>query len=126
MHDGAGEIDDAADPDPDRPYGRAPPRLGVPWNRTHDLYFTSRRRNTRLQGDRSSDVCSSDLTELTARRIDTPNTHGSGCAFSAAIAAGLARGLDPLAATREAKAFITRAIESALEIGHGQDRKSVV
>src|SRR5439155_1936567 len=60
-----------------------------------------------------------EMTELTARRIDTPNTHGSGCAFSAAIAAGLARGLDPLAATREAKAFITRAIESALEIGHG-------
>ena len=60
-----------------------------------------------------------EMAELTARRIDTPNTHGSGCAFSAAIAAGLARSLDPLAATREAKAFITRAIESALEIGHG-------
>jgi len=60
-----------------------------------------------------------EMTELTARRIDTPNTHGSGCAFSAAIAAGLARGLEPLAATREAKAFITHAIEAALEIGHG-------
>ena len=60
-----------------------------------------------------------EMTELAARRIDTRNTHGSGCAFSAAIAAGLARGLEPLAATREAKAFITHAIESALEIGHG-------
>ncbi len=60
-----------------------------------------------------------DMTELTARRIDTPNTHGSGCTFSAAIAAGLARGLEPLAATKEAKAFITHAIEAALEIGHG-------
>jgi len=60
-----------------------------------------------------------EMTELTSRRIDTPNTHGSGCAFSAAIAAGLARGLEPLAAAREAKAFITHAIESALEIGHG-------
>ncbi len=59
------------------------------------------------------------MTELTARRIDTPNTHGSGCTFSAAIAAGLARGLEPLVATREAKAFITQAIEAALEIGHG-------
>jgi hydroxymethylpyrimidine kinase/phosphomethylpyrimidine kinase len=60
-----------------------------------------------------------EMTNLTARRIDTPNTHGSGCTFSAAIAAGLARGLEPLAATREAKAFITHAIEAALEIGHG-------
>jgi len=60
-----------------------------------------------------------EMTELTSRRIDTANTHGSGCAFSAAIAAGLARGLEPLAAAREAKAFITHAIESALEIGHG-------
>jgi len=60
-----------------------------------------------------------EMTELTARRVDTPNTHGSGCTFSAAIAAGLARGLEPLAATREAKAFITQAIEAALEIGHG-------
>jgi hydroxymethylpyrimidine kinase/phosphomethylpyrimidine kinase len=60
-----------------------------------------------------------ELIELTAHRIDTLNTHGSGCTFSAAIAAGLARGLEPLAATREAKAFITHAIESALEIGHG-------
>ncbi len=59
------------------------------------------------------------MTELNARRIDTPNTHGSGCTFSAAIAAGLARGLEPLAATRAAKAFITHAIEAALEIGHG-------
>ena len=59
------------------------------------------------------------LIELTAPRIDTPNTHGSGCAFSAAIAAGLARGLEPLSAVREAKAFITHAIESGLEIGHG-------
>jgi hydroxymethylpyrimidine kinase/phosphomethylpyrimidine kinase len=60
-----------------------------------------------------------EMAELTARRIDTANTHGSGCTFSAAIAAGLARGLEPLVATTEAKAFITHAIESALEIGHG-------
>ncbi|MDQ6918774.1 MAG: bifunctional hydroxymethylpyrimidine kinase/phosphomethylpyrimidine kinase [Candidatus Dormibacteraeota bacterium] len=39
--------------------------------------------------------------------------------FAAAIAAGLARGLDPLAAVREAKAFVTGAIEFSLELGHG-------
>ena len=61
----------------------------------------------------------SQMVELTANRIATPNTHGSGCTFSAAIAAGLARGLEPVAAVREAKRFITSAIEFSLEIGHG-------
>jgi hydroxymethylpyrimidine/phosphomethylpyrimidine kinase len=57
--------------------------------------------------------------ELPAKRIATANTHGSGCVFSAAICAGLARGLDPLAAVREAKEFISGAIEFSLELGHG-------
>jgi len=61
----------------------------------------------------------SQTIELHAERIATPNTHGSGCVFSAAITAGLARGLTPLEAVLEAKAFITNAIASALEIGHG-------
>jgi hydroxymethylpyrimidine/phosphomethylpyrimidine kinase len=57
--------------------------------------------------------------ELPAERLATTNTHGSGCVFSAAIAAGLAGGLDPLTAVREAKEFITGAIEFSLELGHG-------
>jgi hydroxymethylpyrimidine/phosphomethylpyrimidine kinase len=57
--------------------------------------------------------------ELAAPRFATANTHGSGCVFSAAIAAGLAKGLDPLAAVREAKEFISGAIEFSLELGHG-------
>jgi hydroxymethylpyrimidine/phosphomethylpyrimidine kinase len=61
----------------------------------------------------------SQLTELTAERIPTSNTHGSGCVFSAAIAAWIARGVDPVQAVREAKTFITHAIASSLEIGHG-------
>lgn len=59
------------------------------------------------------------LIELSGRRIDTRNTHGSGCVFSAAITAGLARDLEPLDAVRQAKAFITDAIANSLEIGHG-------
>jgi len=51
--------------------------------------------------------------------VHTANTHGSGCVFSAAIAAGLAKGLDPLAAATMAKAFIQGAIANGLEIGHG-------
>jgi hydroxymethylpyrimidine kinase/phosphomethylpyrimidine kinase len=62
----------------------------------------------------------SQMIELRAERIDTVNTHGSGCVFSAAIAAWLALGSDPLHAAREAKSFITQAIADSLEIGHGQ------
>lgn len=60
-----------------------------------------------------------ELVELIATRLDTRNTHGSGCAFSAAIAARLAAGRSPLEAVRDAKQFITSAIEFGLEIGHG-------
>lgn len=59
------------------------------------------------------------MIELRGERIATANTHGSGCVFSAAIAAWLARGADPVQAAREAKSFITEAIAAALEIGHG-------
>jgi hydroxymethylpyrimidine/phosphomethylpyrimidine kinase len=61
----------------------------------------------------------SEMIELHAERIATSNTHGSGCVFSAAITAMLARGADPLEAATRAKSFITEAIASSLEIGHG-------
>jgi hydroxymethylpyrimidine/phosphomethylpyrimidine kinase len=60
-----------------------------------------------------------EMVELPGRRFDTKNTHGSGCAFSAAIAAGLAKGQGPLAAVRAAKVFISGAIENSLELGRG-------
>ena len=56
---------------------------------------------------------------LTAPRIPTKHTHGTGCVFSAAIAAGLARGLPVPEAIRNAKTFITCAIEEALPLGSG-------
>lgn len=59
------------------------------------------------------------LRRLPARRIETANTHGSGCVFSAAIAAGLARGLAVEDAVEDAKIFITAAIRGSLEIGAG-------
>jgi hydroxymethylpyrimidine/phosphomethylpyrimidine kinase len=73
-------------------------------------------------GDDVTDVYwdGSDLVELQGTRVPTANTHGSGCVFSAAIAAGLAKGLEPLAAVRQAKEFISAAIELSLEIGHGR------
>jgi hydroxymethylpyrimidine/phosphomethylpyrimidine kinase len=59
------------------------------------------------------------LVELEGERIETANTHGSGCVFSAAIAARLALGAEPLEAVRAAKDFISRAVAAAIEIGHG-------
>ncbi len=56
---------------------------------------------------------------LSSERIATGHTHGTGCTFSAAIAAGLADGLDPLAACRRAKAFVTEALRQAPGLGHG-------
>jgi hydroxymethylpyrimidine/phosphomethylpyrimidine kinase len=56
---------------------------------------------------------------IEAERIDTPNTHGTGCTLSAAIAGSLARGDELLAAVRAAKAFVTEAIRHSLPIGGG-------
>lgn len=56
---------------------------------------------------------------LRSRRYDTPHTHGTGCTFSAAIAAGLALGMPVPAAVERAKAYITRAIAEAPRLGRG-------
>ena len=56
---------------------------------------------------------------ITAERIDTPNTHGTGCTLSAAIAAHLAMGEELLDAVRAGKTFVTEAIRHSLAIGHG-------
>lgn len=54
-----------------------------------------------------------------APRIDTPHTHGTGCTFSSAIAAGLAKGMDVPTAVGEAKEYLTGAIAHAYAIGAG-------
>lgn len=52
-------------------------------------------------------------------RINTKNTHGTGCTFSSAIAANLANGLTVTEAVAKAKKYITMAIEHALDLGEG-------
>ncbi|MEW6059352.1 MAG: bifunctional hydroxymethylpyrimidine kinase/phosphomethylpyrimidine kinase [Actinomycetota bacterium] len=52
-------------------------------------------------------------------RLDTPNTHGTGCVLSSSIAAYLAWGEDLLDAVRKGKTFVTEAIRHALPIGEG-------
>jgi hydroxymethylpyrimidine/phosphomethylpyrimidine kinase len=60
-----------------------------------------------------------EFTTFTAPRIESANTHGTGCTFSAAIAAGLARGQALPEAVREAKAYVTRAIREGFKAGRG-------
>ncbi|MCR4434803.1 MAG: bifunctional hydroxymethylpyrimidine kinase/phosphomethylpyrimidine kinase [Clostridiales bacterium] len=52
-------------------------------------------------------------------RIDTKNTHGTGCTFSSAIAAFIAKGNPVLQAVRLAKGYINGAIENSIALGHG-------
>jgi hydroxymethylpyrimidine/phosphomethylpyrimidine kinase len=59
------------------------------------------------------------LTRFPGARLDSPNTHGTGCTFSAAIAACLAQGRELLAAVTEAKAYVTAAIREGFQAGRG-------
>lgn len=53
------------------------------------------------------------------KRIDNPNTHGTGCTLSSAIAANLAKGFDMETSVRRAKAYISEALEAMLDLGKG-------
>lgn len=72
---------------------------------------------------RATDVVVTDgrLVELGADRIETVNTHGTGCTFAAATAAGLATGLDPESALARAKDYVSACISGAAgwQIGAG-------
>jgi len=59
------------------------------------------------------------FNEIEGPRIESKNTHGTGCTFASAVATLLARGDDVSEAVRKAKAFITMAIESGLDLGRG-------
>lgn len=52
-------------------------------------------------------------------RIDNPNTHGTGCTLSSAIAANLAIGYDLETSVRNAKQYVTKAVASMLNLGKG-------
>lgn len=56
---------------------------------------------------------------LSLPRIETGNSHGTGCTLSAAIAAGLARGLDLRAAVRQAKGYVHQALAAGLGLAIG-------
>jgi hydroxymethylpyrimidine/phosphomethylpyrimidine kinase len=57
--------------------------------------------------------------EFAAPRVNTSSTHGTGCTFASAIAAGLARGLSIEDAVARAKEYVTAALRRAIPIGGG-------
>jgi len=64
---------------------------------------------------------SSDGAEwFVGRRIDNPNTHGTGCTLSSAIAANLAKGYDMRTSIKRAKDYISGALSAMLDLGRGR------
>ena len=74
-----------------------------------------------LPDDEAIDVLwdGQEAIELRGPRFDTEDTHGTGCALSAAIAARLAHGDDLVTAAQSAKDFVAGAIDRSLRIGRG-------
>lgn len=56
---------------------------------------------------------------LKGKRIDNPNTHGTGCTLSSAIASNLAKGMSLAESASHAKEYISGALEAMLDLGHG-------
>ena len=61
----------------------------------------------------------SEFREFSSPRVYTTSTHGTGCTFASAIAAGLANGMGVEEAVGQAKAYVTEAIRRAVPIGSG-------
>lgn len=59
------------------------------------------------------------VTSFSAPRVETDQTHGTGCTFSAAIVAGLATGLSLQAAVHQARTYLSRVLVAAPGLGHG-------
>lgn len=74
-----------------------------------------------LSGPQATDIFFDgvEMVEISGPRYDTTDTHGTGCALSAAITARLAHGDRVIDAVRFAKEFVAGAIQHSLRIGHG-------
>ncbi len=60
-----------------------------------------------------------EFTWFHGKRIDNPNTHGTGCTLSSAIASNLAKGYDLKTSIQRAKDYISGALASMMNLGHG-------
>lgn len=83
-------------------------------------------KNVLLKGGHRDDNCtdillleSDKIIKFSGERFDTKNTHGTGCTLSSAIASFLAKDLDLTQSVKEAKEYITTAIQNSFSIGKG-------
>lgn len=60
-----------------------------------------------------------EFTQFVAPKIDTKNTHGTGCTLSSAIACNIASGLNIHQSVENGKEYVTNALKSGIVIGHG-------
>jgi hydroxymethylpyrimidine/phosphomethylpyrimidine kinase len=74
-----------------------------------------------LAGDEITDILfdGQEFHEFTGARVQTNNTHGTGCTLASAIAAYLALGEPLPEAVQQAREYLTGALEAAYDIGHG-------
>lgn len=74
-----------------------------------------------LGGENSVDVLfdGKEYTKFSSERVNSPNTHGTGCTLSSAIAANLALGQPLVRAVENAKNYVTAAIENSYTVGRG-------
>ena len=75
-----------------------------------------------LNGNYAIDYLSDgkEIYEIKTKRIETENTHGSGCTYASAIAGYIAKGFDVINAVKKAKKFVYGAIKNSLKIGGGK------
>ena len=67
-----------------------------------------------------------DYRWFNGKRIDNPNTHGTGCTLSSAIASNLAKGFDMDTSVERAKDYISGALAAMLDLGKGSDHRFAV
>ena len=60
-----------------------------------------------------------DIVWINGKRIDNPNTHGTGCTLSSAIATYLAKGYSKVDAIKNAKTYLSKCLEVMLDLGKG-------
>ena len=110
-----------------KPSWLALPGLRAPWRLSGDELRAAQDEAVRQaihdQEEAGLDVVTDGdrMIELAAKRVDTKNTHGTGCTLSAAIAALLPVSPDAPAAIRRAKDYLVAAIAAsgALDVGQG-------
>jgi hydroxymethylpyrimidine/phosphomethylpyrimidine kinase len=104
---------------------------GIPVETEADMAEAARRihalgpRHVLVKGGHLKDAATDllwngrELTRFPGPRLDSTSTHGTGCTFASAIAAGLARRHSLADAVREAKAYVTAAIREGFQAGRG-------